>query len=98
MVVQRQAHKWGAPDLRAPLKPACGTIVTANVTVQAGRGARFTRRQKKREFASGAGNYPQAPVRFFPKLLLQCNIKGAPEGAPCATQAASPAASFALSA
>ena len=74
MVVQRQAHKWGAPDLRAPLKPACGTIVTAIVTVQAAWAGWYAKRSKKREFPSLPQNYPQAALRFFVQLLLQCNI------------------------
>jgi G:T/U-mismatch repair DNA glycosylase len=100
--------KWGAQLLRAPLKPACGTIVTAIVTVQAARSESWDKRSKNREFASQAAIYPQARLRFSRQLLLHCNnftgesgtirrfSKGTAEAA--ATQAASPAASFALSA
>src|SRR3546814_684029 len=75
-IYNRQLRNVGAADLRAPLKPACGTIVTAIVTVQAALGRRARRRAKKREFASARQTYPQASMRFFEQLLLQCNKKG----------------------
>src|SRR3546814_17356348 len=69
-------HAIGARhDLRAPLKPACGTIVTAIVTVQVASRAPLEGESKKPEFTSRVRFYPQTRRCFSALLLLQCNMR-----------------------
>src|SRR3546814_21115323 len=66
---------WARHDLRAPLKPACGTIVTAIVTVQVASRAPLEGESKKPEFTSRVRFYPQTRRCFSALLLLQFNIR-----------------------
>ncbi len=94
----RRRATMGALDLRAPLTPACGTIVTAIVTVQPARRRPVRKKPENREFCVRGRGLSTSPASFFSATVAAMQHKKRPAGRPLATQAASPAASFALSA